>query len=375
MGWKMTGRPTVRQQRGKWVVRVDGVDTASGKPRPRQIGTYPSRHAAAVAASAAAARGAGRTGKGTVGWAVERWVHSRSDVGESTRAQYEWAAGHIAAGIGGLKLEDLDREDVVRWLDELAADGRFGRRSIQIFRTVLRAALADAVDRGDLQRSPASRVGMPRAVAKAPSQKAVRAWDQEQTGRFLREATKHRWGPALRLAVLYGLRRRELLGLRWSDIDFDASTLTIGRGLVEVDGKATWTEGKNARSRRTIPLGPSMLAALAEYRRDQAEERLDAGDRWEENDASVATRLGRVVSPANFSSTLATIVKRAAVPPLPSHGLRHTAAPVIPRPVAHCRPCHPTACGTLPPRSWSGTPTTWARCGPQPTSSATAPTC
>ena len=65
-------------------------------------------------------------------------------MGESTRAQYEWAAGHIAAGIGGLKLEDLDREDVVRWLDELAADGRFGRRSVQIFRTVLRAALADA---------------------------------------------------------------------------------------------------------------------------------------------------------------------------------------------------------------------------------------
>ena len=127
MGWKMTGRPTVRQQRGKRVVRVDGVDTASGKPRPRQLGTYPSRHAAAVAASAAAARGAGRTGKGPVGWAVERWVHSRSDVGESTRAQDEWAAGHIAAGIGGLKLEELDREDVVRWLDELAADGRWWR--------------------------------------------------------------------------------------------------------------------------------------------------------------------------------------------------------------------------------------------------------
>ena len=83
MGWRMTGRPTVRQQRGKWVVRVDDVDTATGKPRPRQIGTYPSRRAAAVAASAAAARGAGRTGKGTVGWAVERWVHSRSDVGEA----------------------------------------------------------------------------------------------------------------------------------------------------------------------------------------------------------------------------------------------------------------------------------------------------
>ena len=107
--------------------------------------------------------------------------------------------------------------------------------------------------------------------------------------------------------------------------------MTIGRGLVEVGGKATWTEGKNARSRRTIPLDPSMRGALAEYRRDQAEERLDAGDRWEENDAFVATRLGRVVSPANFSSTLATIVKRAGVLPLSSHGLRHTAATLMVR--------------------------------------------
>ena len=77
-------------------------------------------------------------------------MKGRTDVGPKTRFQYEWAAGHIAAGIGGLRLEDLERDDAAAWLDDLAASGRFGRRSIQIFRT----ALADAVDLGELHRSP-----------------------------------------------------------------------------------------------------------------------------------------------------------------------------------------------------------------------------
>ena len=50
MGWKATGAPTVRRQRDKWVVRVDGIDTATGKHRPRQLGTYPSQRAALTAA-------------------------------------------------------------------------------------------------------------------------------------------------------------------------------------------------------------------------------------------------------------------------------------------------------------------------------------
>ena len=115
------------------------------------------------------------------------------------------------------------------------------------------------------------------------------------------------------------------------DVDFEAPSLTIGRGLVDVGGKMSWSEGKNARSRRTIPLDASIAFALAEHKRDQAEERLDADDRWQDNDVVVATRLGRLVSPANFNATLGTIAKRAGLPPLSSHGLRHTAATLMVR--------------------------------------------
>ena len=118
---------------------------------------------------------------------------------------------------------------------------------------------------------------MPKTVTKAARVREVSARAEAQTARVLTEAAEHHWGPALGLAVLDGLRRSELLGLRWSDVYLDAPSVTIGRGLVEVRGKSTWTEGKNARSRLTIPLDASMGRALAAHQRAHPEERVAMG--------------------------------------------------------------------------------------------------
>ena len=326
MAWKPTGRPTVRQQRGKWVVRVDGIDTETGHHRPRQLGTFVSRRSAQKAATSFAADGAVGGDRDTVGHLVDAWVASRVDVSPKTRLQYEWAASHIRVGLGAIRVDRLEREDVARWLDELAAGGQLSRRSIQIFRMVLRAALADAVEVGDLRRSPAARVGMPRQVAKPNRQREVDAWTEEQLRRFLDAISGHRWEAPLRLAALYGLRRSELLGLRWSAVDVRKGTVRIEQALVEVRGRPEWSDGKNARSRRTIPIDPATAKALAGHRRFQAEERLAAGPAWFDNDLVVATRHGNPVSPGNFDQTLERLVLAAGVPRLTSHGLRHTAA-------------------------------------------------
>lgn len=326
MAWKATGQPTVRQQRDRWVVRVDGIDTETGKHRPRQLGTYPSRRAAQRAAADHAATGDFGSDRGTVAQLVDDWVASRTDIGPKTKSQYEWAAGHIRTGLGSLRADQLDRTDIARWLEALAAGGTYSRRSIGIFRMVLRAALADAVEAGDLRRSPAARVPMPRVVAKPERTKEVDAWDDTQLQRFLDVVDAHRWAGPIRLAVLYGLRRSELLGLRWSTIDLKQGTIKITAGLVEVHGRPVWTDGKNARSRRTIPLDPATLRAVQVHRRFQAEERLAAGHDWTDNDLVVATRTGNTVSPGNFDQTLERLVRNAGVPRLTSHGLRHTAA-------------------------------------------------
>jgi integrase len=325
MAWKATGQPTVRKQRDKWVVRVDGIDTATGKHRPRQLGTYASQRSAQAAAPAMRADDR-TTERGTVSWLVRRYVASRTDISEKAQEQYAWAIPHIEDGLGAIPLATLDREDVARWIEALAAGGKLSKRSVQICRTVLRAALAEAVDEGLIPRSPAARVGLPRTVAKPVTEKDTVVWTEQQVDRFLAVTAEHRWAIAFRLGVLYGLRRSEVLALRWDDLDTEKQTLRIDESLVATNQGAAWGNAKNERSRRTIPIDADTMRVFARRRAEQAAERLAAGTEWEDNDLIVATRTGRLVLPRSYDRALATIVDKAGLPRLTSHGLRHTAA-------------------------------------------------
>ncbi len=325
MAWKATGQPTVRKQRDKWVVRVDGIDTATGKHRPRQLGTYASQRSANAAARSMKTEDRS-TERGTVSWLVRRYVASRTDITVKARQQYEWAIPHIENGLGAIQLSRLDREDVATWIDDLAAGGKLGRRSIQICRTVLRAALTEAVDEGLIPRSPAARVGLPRTVAKEVKPKDAVAWDAADVDRFLAATAEHRWAVAFRLGALFGLRRSEVLALRWDDVDVEAKSLRIDESLVATNEGAAWSNAKNERSRRVIPLDDDTVRALTRRRAEQAAERLAAGSEWEDNELIIATRTGRLVLPRSYDRALATIVDNAGLPRLTSHGLRHTAA-------------------------------------------------
>jgi len=325
MAWKATGQPTVRRQRDKWVVRVDGIDTVTGNHRPRQLGTYPSQRSALAAARSMKAEDRS-TERGTVSWLVHRYVAGRTDITEKARQQYEWAIPHIENGLGAIPLATLDREDVARWIEALAGGGRLSKRSVQICRTVLRAALTEAVDEGLIPRSPAARVGLPRVVAKPVKEKEAVVWTAEQVDRFLAATTDHRWAIAFRIGVLYGLRRSEVLALRWDDLDTKANTLRIDESLVATNQGAAWGNAKNERSRRTIPIDDDTMRVFAKRRAEQAAERLAAGAEWEDNNLIIATRSGRLVLPRSYDRALARIVDNSGLPRLTSHGLRHTAA-------------------------------------------------
>lgn len=110
MAWKATAAPTVRKQRDKWVVRVDGIDTETGRHRPRQLGTYRSQRAASAAAREALSEDRASE-RGTVSWLVHRYVTSRTDISVKAREQYEWAATHIDTGLGAVRVDQLERED------------------------------------------------------------------------------------------------------------------------------------------------------------------------------------------------------------------------------------------------------------------------
>ena len=325
MSWKAIGQPTVRKQRDKWVVRIDGIDTTTGKHRPRQLGTYASQRSA-LAASRAQRAEARSTERGTVSWLVRRYVASKSDITPKAREQYAWAIPHIEQGLGAIPLARLDRDDVADWINTLASAGTLSRRSVQICRNVLRASLADAVEEGLIPRSPAARVALPRTVAKPVKEKVIQAWEATDVETFLAAVAEHRWAVGFQLGVLYGLRRSEVLALRWDDFDPKGRTLRIDESLVAVNRGAVLGDAKNVRSRRLVPLSDDGVRALKRRRTEQAEERLLAGSEWEDNDLIIATRQGRLVLPRSYDRSLALIVDKAKLPRLTSHGLRHTAA-------------------------------------------------
>ncbi len=326
MGWKATGQPTVRQQRDRWVVRLDGIDTETGKHRPRQLGTFASQRSARAAATKFAADRAEGGGRGTVGWIVDQWVAAKTDITEKSQMQNRWAAGHIRKALGAVRLDQLDRDDIAQWYEQMAGGGVLNKRSITIIRRVLRAALEDALDEGLIRRNPAARVPVPKKVSKPERAREVDAWNEEQIRKFLTTIEGHRWGGPIRLSTLYGLRRSELLGLTWDDIDLEVGTVRVDKALIEVEGRPVWTEGKNERSRRTFGIDADTVVRLAAHRKGQLEEQVLAGSSWDEQNMVLSTQTGNRLSPGNFDQTLERLVTKAGVPRLTSHGLRHTAA-------------------------------------------------
>ncbi|MEU5903950.1 site-specific integrase [Micromonospora sp. NPDC047527] len=132
------------------------------------------------------------------------------------------------------------------------------------------------------------------------------------------------------IGIALGLRQGEVLGLRWDDIDLTAGTLRV-RGQLQRDpdtGALVFVETKTARSRRTLPLPPTVLTALRRHQEHQAAERFDV-DNWADPGLVFATSVGTPIHPRNDYRSFREIIRRAGLRQVRLHDLRHTAASVL----------------------------------------------
>lgn len=127
----------------------------------------------------------------------------------------------------------------------------------------------------------------------------MRVWTAAEVGRFLEFIWEERLGPLYILAATSGARRGELLGLRWADLDLDATppVMRIRRTLVQYGTVIAEKEPKTPRSRRTVALDAAAVAALRRHRIAQAEERLIAGPAYTNDDRVFADEIGRPLTP------------------------------------------------------------------------------
>jgi integrase len=177
--------------------------------------------------------------------------------------------------------------------------------------------LAHAVKTGVLFKNPAEQVKPPR-----PTSREIAILTKPEVATLLR-AAEPRWLylPVL-VAVTTGMRRGELLGLRWSDIDLKAARLIVNQSLERVKGKTVFKSPKTTTSRRTITLPALTIEALREHRAAQAAERLRLGLGKPELVFSHGD--GSPMDPDSITKAFDRLIKAAGVRRITFHGLRHT---------------------------------------------------
>ncbi len=237
------------------------------------------------------------------------------------------AVDRITRQIGAVQLQSLTPLQVeglyATLLERSGAGGRaLAPKTVRNCHIVLRRALADAERLGLVARNPA-------AAAKAVSapRGEQRTWSSEEIQRFFDAVAGERLSMAFVLLATTGMRRGEVLGLRWEDVDLDGRALSIVQTLTTVSNRIHVGPPKTGKSRRRVTLDTVTFDALRAHRMRQLEERLASGDIWSNDGDLVFTdELGGPVHPDRFSKSFDRIVRDDELPRIRLHDLRHSYA-------------------------------------------------
>jgi integrase len=195
---------------------------------------------------------------------------------------------------------------------------------------VLRKALKHAVKWHLLIRNPADAADPPRAEHREMS-----TLDEEGVATLFEAVRGTRLEVPVMLAVTTGLRRGELLGLRWRDVDLEKGTLAVRQSIEQTKDGLAFKEPKTRRGRRVVALPNVTVEALRRHRSEQAKRRLALGSPYKDQ-GLVLTRLdGRPMDPAETSKAFARVVVKTGLRRVSFHGLRHTHATLLLRSNVH----------------------------------------
>jgi len=321
-----------------YAVIYEGVDPATGKERRRWYSAGPRKADAERMVTELVKRkndGEYRPpDRITVAsYLTDKWLPTkRAQLRPSTLDSYRRTIDlHVIPAIGRIALQRLTAEDLDGLYAKLA-EGGGGRRglapkTIHSIHEMLHKALSDAERKGSVVRNVAALADPPKlsSTAKPP----MRVWDAEQLRQFLDGIDQHRLHPAYYLAANTGMRRGEILGLRWKDVDLDARRLSVHQAVISVAYALQIADVKTGTSRRTIDLDPRTITVLRSWRRRQLEERLALGEEHHDHGLVFARPEGTPIHPDLFSKTFDRLVARSGLPVIRLHDLRHSHASLL----------------------------------------------
>ena len=196
-------------------------------------------------------------------------------------------------------------------------------RSVRYVHTILRKALQDAVRWSALARNPADAADPP-AIQRGGS--AVQTWSGTQLKRFLDSVSEDRLVAAWTLAATTGMRRGEVLGLRWRDVDLEMGRLSIQQTIISVGYEVSVSTPKTAKGRRSLALDRETVRVFRAHRSQQLQGRLASGSRVDEMGLVFCGTTGLPIHPDGFGKRFKALQDFAALPRIRFHDLRHTHA-------------------------------------------------
>lgn len=323
-----------RRGKGSWRLKFDlGTDPATGKRNTQFVTVRGTKKEAEAELN----RRLNQVEEGTfvektvatVAEYARHWLTAiaPSKAAPKTLERYgEIVEQHIIPRLGNLALQKLDGTHIDEFYAHLRTNGRrdgkggLAAQTVQHIHRLLSQILSSAVKARRLRQSPMEAVQTTPKVRR----EEIQVLDDAELGALL----KHLKGRSIYMPVMMaastGMRRGEVLALRWKDIDFDRATLQVAQVVEQTKAGITLKEPKTDRSRRTIALPARLVTELRRHRKEQAETRLKLGLGKSENDLVFATWDGNMRSPRPFSKEFAREAVIAGVAHVTFHGLRHT---------------------------------------------------
>lgn len=235
----------------------------------------------------------------TLGEYATEWLprRERSDKGlkETTVAGYKYYIRDDIApsALGRMKLTDIRRYHVSEFVDDQTKASR-GTVTVRRLVTLLGTIFASAVKDELISTNPARDVDRPR-LDRGP----VHPWEPEQVRIFLQRCAQHRLGAVFEVAILTGLRRAEITGLRWGDVDLAKRTITVRRNRVTANGRVLeQTTTKTKAGLRTVALSDFAVATLLAWQLRQGQEAEEAAEAWHTHGHVFTMESGRALDPA-----------------------------------------------------------------------------
>jgi integrase len=258
---------------------------------------------------------------------LDYWLenHVKQNRRAGTYSLYEmYIRLYLKPGLGHHKLVTLSVANVQQFLNQRLEQGD-SIRKVQIMRTVLSAALTRATREELVTRNVARLAELPQWQAGT-----IRPWTAEEARAFLAACGPDPLYAVFVLLLLYGLRRGEVLGLRWQDVDFTSGTIRIEQQLVKLnDGTLHIGPVKTRAGHRKLPLLKLAREALEAQAEIQMRYRAEMGSAWPDTDLVFTTRTGRPIGPRNFARSFRRICDAHGIRLIKVHHVRHTVASLL----------------------------------------------